>query len=911
MGSTVSIVIPCFNLGRFVREAVESAQSQSRPAEEIFVIDDGSTDPYTNEVLAELESEGVTVLRKANGGAPAARNYGIARATGDFILCLDADDVLLPHYLEETVPVLEASPELGIVGTHLEFFGNRTGTWQPKPVPIATMLWRNSIPSASLFRRQCWAETGGYRESLVANQDWDFWLSIIERGWGWTIVDRVLYRYRIRRGSISDERETLRPELMKELVMHHLALYQENVADVLSETEAELGLLKARVRQLSQTPRSERLRRDIERERRASALIDATLPEGAHYATVALSILGATPDDATLSVLQFIHRPREERVAPHRSAMVQSGRAHRHLENNLGDVEFLALEMGIVDWSLTAPRLWRQLQQSYRIVGRDDEGCLIFDLRTRAEQLRFSVVVTIDAHTDPLPLLRSLGSQDYPRERFEVIAVSTGSATDRDRVAAGLGGGGEIGLQYVEATGSSETAARNRGAALARNEFVVFLSGALEVGERWLTGFNAAFYETGAMVVAGRVDPTRRSESLPAWFSGSLPRHHMGLETIESTSSVFRIRHPFAHGGENIAYQLRLFQTFGGFPETGGSTGGMRRESSARVLNLRMLRGAVPIAYARDVVAVDRTIRTPAGPLGVLRAAYDRGVCDAIVNRHLLSRAELQSVADRLNAGYWARVARTLGGSRRFEVLTRRVYELGLMQHIDVVGRQRVVDAEPAARLSDADWLEIVRRMPSSVSRNLQLFHLLRRVHGHAGAVERLDDLLSHDERSAVRDLVELHPTEGSEGHARYAFIVEELERVVAQRIPLHATIAVVSKGDDELLRVGERTAWHFPRYPDGRYAGYYPSDGREALEHLEELIALGAEYFVLPEPSSWWLETYPELRQRLDAGGEVVFCEPEIGAIYRLTARRPLAARRAVAQLARPQIDFSSITLP
>jgi glycosyltransferase involved in cell wall biosynthesis len=908
MGSTVSIIIPCFNLGQFVREAVESAQAQSLPASEIFVVDDGSTDPYTREVLAALEIQGVTILRKANGGAPAARNYGISHASGDLILCLDADDVLLPSYLEETVGVFEGSDDLGIVGTHVEFFGNRTGTWQPKRVPLATMLWRNSIPSASLFRRQCWVDAGGYRETLAANQDWDFWLSIIEKGWSWTIVEKVLYRYRIRRGSISDERETVRPELMKELVSHHLPLYQEHVADVLSETEAELGLLKARVRQLSQAPRSERVRRDMERERRSAKLIAAMLPEGAHYATVGLSILGATPDDATLSILQFIHRPYEERIAPHGSAMVQSGRAHRHLEKNLQDVEFLVLEMGTVDWSVTAPRLWLRLLQSYRVIGRDDGGCLIFDLRAPAEQHGFSVIVTIDEHTDPLPMLRSLAAQDYPRELFEVIAVSIGTSYDRERVAAALNGAQEIELQYIDARGSSETSARNRAAASARHDVLVFLSGASEVGPSWLTRFNSALQETGALVLAGRVDPAQRSERVPAWFSESAPRHHIALETQECENAVVRVRHPFAPGGNNVAYDRNLFEHFGGFPETDGRTAQMRRESSARVLNLLLMRHAVPVAYAREVVAVDRSMRAPAGPYGVLRAAYERGVCDAIVNRHVLSRAELTSIAEEHRAGYWSRFARSFGGGKRFEILCRRMHELALVQHIDASARKPAAAPAATARLDAEDWIGILRHVPSSLARNLQLFHLLRRAEGHPGALARLEGLLSPEDLATVKDVLDAQPTEAWAVRARYAFVVEELERVVAQRVPLHATIAVVSKGDDDLLRLGERTAWHFPRHPDGRYAGYYPADGREAVEHLDELCALGAEYFVLPQPSSWWLESYPELRQRLEASGQIVFCEPEIGAIYRLSTRRPKAHRRNGVTSEKRQLKYSTI---
>src|SRR5262245_10979391 len=102
--TAVSVVIPCFNLGRYLGEAVESVRRQSRKPAELIIVDDGSTDAETLNLFERLAREGVTILRQANQGAPAARNYGIRNASGPYILCLDADDVLEPAFLEETAP---------------------------------------------------------------------------------------------------------------------------------------------------------------------------------------------------------------------------------------------------------------------------------------------------------------------------------------------------------------------------------------------------------------------------------------------------------------------------------------------------------------------------------------------------------------------------------------------------------------------------------------------------------------------------------------------------------------------------------------------------------------------------------------------------------------------------------------
>src|SRR5207253_1671935 len=129
-------------------------------------------------------------------------NHGIDKASGEFIVCLDADDILMPAYMEETVPVLAGRADLGIVTTHVELFGDKQGLWRTSDFAPTMLLWQNCIASASLFRKKCWQEAGGYAD-LPAYQDWSFWISIVERGWRWTVVPKALYRYRIREGSIS------------------------------------------------------------------------------------------------------------------------------------------------------------------------------------------------------------------------------------------------------------------------------------------------------------------------------------------------------------------------------------------------------------------------------------------------------------------------------------------------------------------------------------------------------------------------------------------------------------------------------------------------------------------------------------------------------------------------------------
>jgi GT2 family glycosyltransferase len=117
----------------------------------------------------------------------------------------------------------------------------------------------------------------------------------------------------------------------------------------------------------------------------------------------------------------------------------------------------------------------------------------------------------------------------------------------------------------------------------------------------------------------------------------------------------------------------------------------------------------------------------------------------------------------------------------------------------------------------------------------------------------------------------------------RYRGIRDWTQRAVAETVPAGATVLVVSRGDDELLRLEGRLAWHFPRADDGTYAGHYPADGEEAIAWLERERKAGAGFIVFPSTSVWWLDHYEELRKYLDVVYERRFSDPETCVIFDL----------------------------
>jgi len=242
MAARISVLVPCFNHGAFVAEAIDSVLSQTLQAFEIIVVDDGSTDPRTRATLAGLPRERITVLTTENRGLPAARNHAARHAGGEFFCALDADDKLAAEWFEKAVRVLDAQPEVAFVSHWLETFGDERWTWTPERCDLPSLLARNVVNGAALVRRGAFEAAGGYDESMREGcEDWDFWLRLVERGFQGAIVPEVLFYYRRRADSMSrvmlDEQTYRRP--LDVLVSKHDAAYREHLIAVLVAKEAE------------------------------------------------------------------------------------------------------------------------------------------------------------------------------------------------------------------------------------------------------------------------------------------------------------------------------------------------------------------------------------------------------------------------------------------------------------------------------------------------------------------------------------------------------------------------------------------------------------------------------------------------------------------------------------------------
>lgn len=178
----VSVVIPTYNSAPLVVEAVRSVLAQTRPAAEVLVVDDGSTDDTADRLAGFGPS--VRVIRKENGGVSSARNRGVSEATGDLIAFLDADDVWHPRKLEVQLGVLETHPDLGMLGTGVFDWPGPVPEPSGSPphltrVPFDQLIVRNQFCTSTIVVRTTVIRAAGeFDTSLQGPEDYDMWLRI-------------------------------------------------------------------------------------------------------------------------------------------------------------------------------------------------------------------------------------------------------------------------------------------------------------------------------------------------------------------------------------------------------------------------------------------------------------------------------------------------------------------------------------------------------------------------------------------------------------------------------------------------------------------------------------------------------------------------------------------------------------
>ena len=268
---SIAAVITCHDLGRTLLETLASIERQTRPAAEIVVVDDGSTDIYTRQVLARLERDGTRVVQAGGRGASTARNLGAQQTKAEYLVCLDGDDTLEPRYFETAAAHLDADPALDFVSCAMRAFEGASYVWSPSSPTFVDAIATGGVPHAStMLRRRLWEAVGGFDESLRSFELLDFWASAIESGARGVILDEALLNYRVRPGS--GYRQSIQPDIylarLRHFYMKHraavdrhgLELIQAKEAFLISQRDYLLGLESQKASLQSELAQ---LRRDI------------------------------------------------------------------------------------------------------------------------------------------------------------------------------------------------------------------------------------------------------------------------------------------------------------------------------------------------------------------------------------------------------------------------------------------------------------------------------------------------------------------------------------------------------------------------------------------------------------------------------------------------------------------------
>jgi glycosyltransferase involved in cell wall biosynthesis len=248
----VSVIIPCYNQAHFLPEAVASVMAQTYSNWECIIVNDGSTDD-TGIVAKELCAKDARIkyIFKNNGGLSAARNTGIENATGKYILPLDADDLIMPTYLQVTFDAIESDYNIRLIYTGTQLFGTETGV-RNEPFDLSKFMLTNLIPCTALYYRADWEKVKGYNEAMkLGYEDWDFWMMLFENAVQVKKIEALLFKYRRTGVSMSNAMDAnIILQIQEEMYKRHCDLYLSVLGNPLmlslriEAQQRELNLIK-------------------------------------------------------------------------------------------------------------------------------------------------------------------------------------------------------------------------------------------------------------------------------------------------------------------------------------------------------------------------------------------------------------------------------------------------------------------------------------------------------------------------------------------------------------------------------------------------------------------------------------------------------------------------------------------
>ena len=229
---SISVIMPCYNDGQYVEEAIASLHMQEHLDVELIIIDDGSDEPVTKAVLDRVVSDRIRLLHTHHDGPSFARNTGIRQARGEYILPLDADDRLEHDYLDKAREILKENPKCGAVYCKADLFGEASGPWMLAPYSFERMLVESLVFVTAMFRKADWEAVGGFRTDMKDGlEDYDFFIGILALDKEIVQIPETLFHYRIKKKSRTTEfvrdGDAVR-RAFRSVYEHHQAFYDKH-----------------------------------------------------------------------------------------------------------------------------------------------------------------------------------------------------------------------------------------------------------------------------------------------------------------------------------------------------------------------------------------------------------------------------------------------------------------------------------------------------------------------------------------------------------------------------------------------------------------------------------------------------------------------------------------------------------
>lgn len=236
MTPIISIIVPCYNQAKYMREAFKSILDSTLQDWECVIVNDGSKDE-TLQIAQEYEQKDVRfhVVDISNGGLANARNVGIRHSCGKYILPLDSDDKIGEEYLELAVSYIEQHPETKLVNCLCQYFGDDNSIFTLPSYCYEALLWQNLFVASCVFRRADYDKTMGYNPNMkYGHEDWDFWLSLLKPEDKVYCIPKILFFYRKHGVSMISETQKKIVETNRQLILNHLDLYTPYIGNLIS-----------------------------------------------------------------------------------------------------------------------------------------------------------------------------------------------------------------------------------------------------------------------------------------------------------------------------------------------------------------------------------------------------------------------------------------------------------------------------------------------------------------------------------------------------------------------------------------------------------------------------------------------------------------------------------------------------